>query len=175
MRFELRIKTDPAIIVAFREEWPTGIWSSLVNLPFGFLDQSELAPLSRPSSGGRAFFWRFAEAHNVFLVMLREFSVVRCCIYWLQVHRGKLRINPILLPKNCGFFFCFSNSQCKSDKARSRCSIKSMHRRRVSGGIHMTGVLRHKSMLLMTTAALGFLRNDRTGGRRRSRHRRGFL
>jgi len=66
MRFELRIKTDPAIIVAFREEWPTGIWSSLVNLPFGFLDQSELAPLSRPSSGGRAFFWRFAEAHNVF-------------------------------------------------------------------------------------------------------------
>ena len=31
-----------------------------------------------------------------------------------------------------------------------------MHRRRVSGGIHMTGVLRHKSMLLMTTAALGF-------------------
>ncbi|RRY06881.1 autotransporter domain-containing protein [Brucella anthropi] len=156
MRFELRIKTDPAIIVAFREEWPTGIWSSLVNLPFGFLDQSELAPLSRPSSGGRAFFWRFAEAHNVFLVMLREFSVVRCCIYWLQVHRGKLRINPILLPKNCGFFFCFSNSQCKSDKARSRCSIKSMHRRRVSGGIHMTGVLRHKSMLLMTTAALGF-------------------
>ncbi|RRY19704.1 autotransporter domain-containing protein [Brucella anthropi] len=156
MRFELRIKTDPAIIVAFREEWPTGIWSSLVNLPFGFLDQSELAPLSRPSSGGRAFFWRFAEAHNVFLVMLREFSVVRCCIYWLQVHRGKLRINPILLPKNCGFFFCFSNSQCKSDKARSRCSIKSMHRRRVSGGIHLTGVLRHKSMLLMTTAALGF-------------------
>jgi hypothetical protein len=48
------------------KEWPTGIWSSLVNLPFGFLDQSELAPLSRPSSGGRAFFCSSAEADNIF-------------------------------------------------------------------------------------------------------------
>ncbi|KAB2749127.1 autotransporter domain-containing protein [Brucella anthropi] len=31
-----------------------------------------------------------------------------------------------------------------------------MHCWRISGGIHMTGVLRHKSMLFMTTAALGF-------------------
>ncbi|MCQ9145105.1 MULTISPECIES: hypothetical protein [Brucella/Ochrobactrum group] len=107
MRFELRIKTDPAIIVAFREEWPTGIWSSLVNLPFGFLDQSELAPLSRPSSGGRAFFWRFAEAHNVFLVMLREFSVVRCCIYWLQVHRGALSNKSNITTKKLRFLLLF--------------------------------------------------------------------
>ena len=54
--FELRTKTDPDSLIAAGQEWPTGIWSSLVNLPFGFLDQSELAPLSRPSSGGRAFF-----------------------------------------------------------------------------------------------------------------------
>ena len=55
------------------KEWPTGIWSSLVNLPFGFLDQSELAPLSRPSSGGRAFFCTFAKADN-FPITFSRFS-----------------------------------------------------------------------------------------------------
>jgi len=152
MRFELRIKTDPAIIVAFREEWPTGIWSSLVNLPFGFLDQSELAPLSRPSSGGRAFFWRFAEAHNVFWSCFANSRLCAAASIGCKYIGVRYRINPILLAENCSFIFCFCNSQCKSEKARSRRSVKSMHCWRISGGIHMTGVLRHKSILLMTTA-----------------------
>ncbi|NKC51664.1 hypothetical protein HED63_20255 [Ochrobactrum cytisi] len=54
--FELRIKPITQTLMLSGKEWPTGIWSSLVNLPFGFLDQSELAPLSRPSSGGLFFF-----------------------------------------------------------------------------------------------------------------------
>ncbi|NKW10836.1 hypothetical protein HGG76_21785 [Ochrobactrum tritici] len=103
-----------------------------MNLPFGFLDQSELAPLSRPSLEGRAFC-PSDEAHNISCHVSRlHVDTSIGCKYIAKCYR----INPILLLENCNFIFCFSNSQCKSDETRSRRSTISMHFRRVSGDSH---------------------------------------
>ncbi|NKW81408.1 hypothetical protein HGG72_15560 [Ochrobactrum pecoris] len=53
------------------------------------------------------------------------------------------------------FIFCFCNLQCKSGDAHSRCPVKIYALQAGIRGIHMTGVLRRRTWLLMATAALG--------------------